>query len=427
MSERQRRPYQSRAATQSYVKNGTELLRKHRPDYTLLIIAALLLSVGLITIYTISPGLTQSTHTSASYYVVKQLIAIGLGLVGFALVVYFPVETWQKYLKPLLIVSIGAALAVRVVGQKVNGAYRWIQFGGFSFQAVELIKFTLIIWLATFLAQKIKEGKLTNSSSTLKPLVIVLLAIGIVVAGIQSDLGSTGVMVIMMAIMCFVAGLPLKRVALIGGIVVIGLVIAVSSSSYRRDRLFTFLHPTQNCQTTGTGYQACQAIIAVGSGGVLGKGLAKGVQDFGYLPESNNDSIFAVYAEQFGFIGSVILISLFLALFIRLRNIMEKAPNNYTRFIVAGVLGWIAAQTLINIGAMIGLLPLKGITLPLISYGGTSLIFVMIALGLVFNISYYTTERATDEEGTIKGNENENITMRRRDGRPYRTHLGNRT
>ena len=285
-------------ARQSYVKNGTEILRRHRPDYGLLIICAILLVIGLITIYAISPGLSQSTNTSPSYYVVKQMVAIGLGLVGFAVVVYLPVEIWQKYLKPLLIISIGAAFAVRLVGQRVNGAYRWIQVGGFSFQAVELIKFTLLIWLATFLAQRIKDGTIIDSKHTLKPIVIALLMIGIVVAGLQSDLGSTGVMVIMMAVMCFVAGLPLKRVAIIGGIVALGLVLAVSSSSYRRDRLFTFLHPTQNCQSTGTGYQACQAVIAVGSGGVFGKGLAKGVQDYGYLPESNNDSIFAGPAQR---------------------------------------------------------------------------------------------------------------------------------
>lgn len=423
MNQGRRRP----AAKTTYVKNGTELLRRHRPDYTLLIISAILLVIGLITIYAISPGLSQSTNTSPSYYVVKQMIAIALGLVGFSLVVYLPVEIWQKYLKPLLIISIGAAFAVRLIGTKVNGAYRWIQIGGFSFQAVELIKFTLLIWLATFLAARIKDGTIRDSKHTLKPLVLTLLAIGVVVAGIQSDLGSTGVMVVMMAVMCFVAGLPLKRVAMIGGIVAIGLVLAVSSSSYRRQRLFTFLHPTQNCQTTGTGYQACQAVIAVGSGGIFGKGLAKGVQDYGYLPESDNDSIFAVYAEQFGFVGVVVLLGLFLALFVRLKNIMEKAPNNYTRFIVAGVLGWIAAQLLINVGAMIGLLPLKGITLPLISYGGTSLIFVMVALGLVFNISYYTTARISDEEETLRGSNNEDLTMRRRDGRAYHARLGDRT
>jgi cell division protein FtsW len=398
---------------------GTGLLRRHRPDYNLLIIAVILLAVGLITIYAISPGLTQSGNVSSSYYVVKQLIAISLGVVGFAIAAYLPIEFWQKYIKQLIGLSLIAALAVRVLGQRVNGAFRWIQIGGISFQAVELIKFTLLIWLAYFLAQQIKNGKLKDFNSTLKPIVIALFAIGIVVAGLQSDLGSTGVMVVMMAVMCFIAGLPFKRIAIIGGIIIIGLILAVSSSTYRRDRLFTFLHPTQNCQTTGTGYQACQAVIAVGSGGLFGKGLARSVQDYGYLPESDNDSIFAVYAEQFGFVGVTILLCLFLALFKRIKDIMEKAPDNYTRLIVAGVLAWLATQALINIGAMVGLLPLKGITLPLISYGGTSIVFVMVIIGLIFNISHYTKARITEDEESQRGSKYEDIAMRRRNGRPY--------
>ena len=146
-------------------------------------------------------------------------------------------------------------------------------------------------------------------------------------------------MVVMMGIVAFISGVPFKRVAIIIGVVALVL-ISISSSSYREQRVFSFLHPTQNCQTAGSGYQACQALIAVGTGGLFGKGLARSVQDYGYLPEADNDSIFAVYAEQFGFIGVTILICLFMALFLRLVDIMKKSPNNYTRFLVAGVLGW---------------------------------------------------------------------------------------
>jgi cell division protein FtsW len=399
--------------------SGLSLLRKHRPDYGLVIIPVILLVIGLITIYAISPGLSQSANVSPSYYVSKQLIAIGLGFLAFLAMVFIRVDFWQKYIKHLIILSVIAAFAVRLVGQRINGAYRWIQIGGFSFQAVELIKFTLLIWLATFLAMQIRRGQIRSFKRTLQPVLIALLAIGVVVAGLQSDLGSTGVMVVMMVVMCFIAGIPLKRVAVFGGIVLIGLVLAVSASSYRQQRLLTFLHPTQNCQTTGSGYQACQAVIAVGSGGMFGKGLARGVQDYGYLPESNNDSIFAVYAEQFGFVGSVVLLSLFLALFIRLKNLMEKAPDNYTRLIVAGILAWTAAQALINIGAMVGLLPLKGITLPLISYGGTSIVFVMALMGLAFNISHYTKARITNDDETVGGEADENTSLRGRNRRPH--------
>ena len=176
----------------------------------------------------------------------------------------------------------------------------------------------------------------------------------------------------------------------------------------------TYLHPTSDCQTTG--YQACQALITIGSGGMFGLGLGRSVQAYGYLPESANDSIFAIYAEKFGFIGVSVLLGLFMALFSRLKNILERAPNAYTRLIATGILAWLSTQAIINIGAMIGLLPLKGITLPFISYGGTSLVFVTAALGLAFNISRYTSYgpviELTDEEGTYYGNSTDRRRLR---------------
>ena len=181
----------------------------------------------------------------------------------------------------------------------------------------------------------------------------------------------------------------MKRIAQIGGIIVIGATLAIMSTSYRRERVMTFLNPEADCQNAG--YQACQALIAVGSGGLVGKGLSHGAQAYGYLPEAANDSIFAIMAEKFGFVGVVLLLCLFMALFSRLVRILERAPDNFSRLVVTGVLAWLSTQALINVGAMIGLLPLKGITLPFISSGGTSIIFMLAALGLVFNISRYTT------------------------------------
>lgn len=189
--------------------------------------------------------------------------------------------------------------------------------------------------------------------------------------------------------MWFVAGLPVKRVLQFLGVVAIVLALAIGTSGYRRDRVMTFMNPERDCQTSG--YQACQALIAVGTGGLFGKGIGHSVQAYGYLPEAANDSIFAVLAEKFGFVGVSALLVVFWAFFTRLKNIMERAPDNFSRLVVAGILAWLSTQTIINIGAMIGLLPLKGITLPFISYGGTSIIFVTAAIGLVFNISRYTT------------------------------------
>jgi cell division protein FtsW len=193
----------------------------------------------------------------------------------------------------------------------------------------------------------------------------------------------------MMATMAYIAGLPMRRILMIGGVLLIALILAVSVTPYRRDRLQAYLHPEANCQSSG--YQACQALIAVGSGGIIGLGLGSSVQAYGYLPEAANDSIFAIYAEKFGFIGSVVLLAVFVAFFARLKSIAERSEDDFTRLLVIGVLAWLSVQTLVNVGAMIGLLPLKGITLPFISYGGTSVVFTAAAVGLAFQASQYTT------------------------------------
>ncbi|MBX4197406.1 putative lipid II flippase FtsW [Candidatus Saccharibacteria bacterium] len=364
--------------------------RKHKPDYWLLVIGSLLLTIGLVVVYSISPGLSASQHTSQSYFITKQLIDVGLGLAAFGIASYIPLEVWRRLAKPLALTAIVGSLIVMVSPiDDVYQAHRWIRLGGFSFQVAELIKLAILVGLASFLSDRWKQGRLADFNSTLKPLIFLLLAIGLVVAKLQSDLGSAGVMIAMMVLMAFVAGIPLKRAAMIAGLVVVLLVVAISSSSYRRDRLATFLHPQSDCQTTG--YQACQALISVGSGGVLGKGLGYSVQAYGYTPEASNDSIFSIMAEQFGFMGTVVIVVIYGAFIGRLKRIIEHTPNQFRRLLVVGVMAWLSTQMIINVGAMIGLLPLKGITLPLISQGGTSLIFITAALGIVFQISRYTS------------------------------------
>lgn len=364
--------------------------RKHRPDYWLVILSLILLSVGIVVVYAISPALSAANHVSGGYYVSKQLLAIALSIVAFFITFTVPLEWWKRTYKPLLVIAVIATVLALII--PVNPAYpahRWVRLGSFSFQSVELVKFAVMVWLAGFLASKIKQGTIADFNQTLKPIMIALLVIGVAVAGVQSDLGSTGVIIAMMTLMAFVAGLPLKKIFLVGGIIMIGLILSISAIPYRRARLVAFMHPEANCQSGG--YQACQALIAVGSGGIVGLGLGSSVQAYGYLPEAANDSIFAIYAEKFGFLGSALLLALLMAFFARLRYVIERTSDDFSRLIVVGVLAWLSVQALINIGAMIGLLPLKGITLPFISYGGTSVVFVAAAIGLVFQISQYTS------------------------------------
>jgi cell division protein FtsW len=388
-------------------------------------LSIIMLLLGLIVIYSISPGLAAGQGVSENYYVSKQLIAIGLGMVAFIITANISYTFWNTIEKPLILCAAFAAVAVRLFGDQVNGAYRWVQIGGMSFQAVELIKFVLLIWLAGFLVQRMQEHSLGDYQKTLKPLAIGLGGVAFVVAVLQSDLGSTGVILSMSLAMCFVAGLPLKRIVLFIGIATIGVVFAVSSTPYRRDRLATYLHPERDCEVAG--YQACQALIAVGSGGVFGKGVAHSVQAYGYLPEAANDSIFAIFAEKFGFFGTVVLLVISMVFFWRLKSIMERAPDNVSRLILVGILAWLSTQMFINMGAMLGILPLKGITLPFISYGGTSIIFVMACVGLAFNISRYTVVgRLSSTVTKTEGRTYEGTIDRRRDRRTYNAPVSRR-
>lgn len=389
--------------------------RRHRPDYLILIISLLLSVIGLVVVYSIGPALAVTENVSNTYFVSKQLIAVGLGLLAFGFFSMVSLQFLRDIRKGLLIASAIAVIALMIFGDNVNGATRWIQIGGLSFQVAEFLKLTLIIWLGAFLLEQSKKAELA-SKNTMKVLLIILGIIGVVVAGITSDLGSAAVMGAILAVMVFNAGVPMKPLMILFGVILVGGLLFISTSDYRRQRVETFLNPQADCQ--GAGYQACQSLIAIGNGGMFGRGLGQGVGAYGYIPEAANDSIFAISAEKFGFIGVSILISIYLALFYRLKLIIERTEDSFARLFVIGVLAWLGFQTIINVGAMVGLLPLKGITLPFVSYGGTSIVFVMAALGVVFHISRYTNFEPIRSQ-TGKGIKDENRSVGGRVRRPY--------
>lgn len=393
---------------------GSGQQRKHRPDYFLLVLMSALLVIGAVVVYAIGPGLTNNKNLPENYFSSKQLTAIALGIVGFVIASRIPIERWKKYQWPLIFFAAVIAVAVRFVGEEINGAHRWIQVGGFSFQAAELVKLAIVLWVAHYLSRKRQAGQM-QSIEVLKPLAVLAGLIIVIVAGMQSDLGSAAVMMAIIGVCAYVAGLPMKRILLVGCTVALLATIAIVSTPYRRDRVATFFNPEADCQAEG--YQACQALITVGSGGLFGKGLGRSVQAYGYLPEPANDSIFAIVSEKFGFVGSVTVLALFWLLYRRIAQIARAASSDYARLIVSGVLVWLSVQMIINVGAMIGLLPLKGITLPFVSYGGTSIIFVMIAMGIVFQVSRYTDLSADGPQ---------NSTLNRRQGVNHRYSRTNR-
>ena len=248
--------------------SSDNLSRQHQPDYLLIIIAMALSVVGLIVVYSISPALAVTKNVSQSYFVTKQIIAIVMGLIAFFIFSRLSFDYVKKIRMPLVVLSFISVILVQVMS---SGTSRWVQIGGLSFQVAELIKLTLLIWLAWFLVEKTQKNEINDSKKTLRVLLIILALIGVIVAKVESDLGSAGVLIAIMGIMAFVAGLPLKKVVLITTLIVLLVSVAIASTPYRRARVATFLNPTSDCQDAG--YQVCQALIAVGSGGVVGKGL----------------------------------------------------------------------------------------------------------------------------------------------------------
>jgi cell division protein FtsW len=375
--------------------------RRHRPDYLLPIIALGLAAIGIVVLFSISPAIAvEQQGTSGSQLVIRQLIAVALGLLLFGIATIVPLEHWRRLCKPLLIIAALATLLALVLPVSAEyPAHRWIRVAGFSFQSVELLKFAGTMWLASFLASRSEKGLIANARSTLGPLFFVMVGVAVVVAALQSDFGSFAVIVAMMGVMAFIAGLPIRRVVTVLAIIAILVVLLISAIPYRRQRLSAFLRP--NCATSG--YQSCEALIAVGSGGLIGLGLGRSVQAYGYLPEAYDDSIFAIYAEKFGFVGVTLIVGLFTLLFARIKRVADRAPDEFSRLVVMGILVWLSVQTIINMGAMVGILPLKGITLPLISYGGSSVLMIMAALGIVFQVSKYTLLQDVTENGFING------------------------
>lgn len=366
-------------------------IRRHRPDYSLVLISGILLMLGMIVIYAVSPALSQRSIDSIgdNHFFYRQLVFVAMGIAAFLATSLFPIRLWRSVQPALVIASVVASIALFVPGLRleVNGAVRWIDLGIISFQPSELIKFTIVMYFAAFLSERIRQGTLNDRSFTLNPVLVVTLLLSLDIVIVQRDMGTMISVVAIIMTMLWTAKVRLRDLGIMLGALGAGGALTVLLFPHRMARILTFLNPESDVD--GAGYHINQALIAIGSGGVIGKGLGRSVQVYGYLPEAANDSIFAILAEKFGFIGSVVVIFLYAALFLKILRVIERAPNMHMRLIASGVFAWLFSHTIINIGAMLSLLPLTGITLPFLSLGGTSLIFMMAALGLIFNISRY--------------------------------------
>ena len=360
----------------------------HAPDYVLLGTIGILLVFGLLMLSSASTVISFQS-TGDSYFFVKHQLLYGVlpGILFFLIAIRLPYAIWKKFAFWMLIISIGLLVIVLLpgVGKTVGGATRWIDIGLFSFQPSEIVKITFLIYLATWLAKKGSHGISDIEYGTIPFLSI----IGIVTILFlkQPDLGTLLVILAISFLIYFIAGAPWRHIISIVGVGILLLLILVMSSPYRAERLKTFMGGGDEL---GPGYHIQQAKIAIGAGGFFGLGLGRSQQKFRYLPEVQGDSIFAIIAEELGFIFAVAVIMAFVLLMIRGFKIARGSPDEFGKLLAAGITIWFVIQAMINLGAMVGLLPLTGITLPFISYGGSSLAISLFAVGLLLNISRYT-------------------------------------
>lgn len=365
-------------------------VRRHKPDYMMLIILIMLLLLGLIIIYSIGPALAIKHDLDESHFMYRQIAYLLIAGVAFAVTSMIPFRKWMKIQPYMTVIAVISCLLLLIphFGKEVYGATRWIDLGPIQFQPAELVKFAIIFYLAYLLTNKIKQNKINSIPDTLYPFGIIMGLAGIFIAILQKDLGTMIAISVIMLTMLYFAEISAKNMSIVLGVLGIAMVFAIILFPHRLSRITTFLHPEDNADTSA--YQINQALIAVGSGGVFGKGIGHGTQAYGYLPEAANDAIFAILSEKLGFIGTTITVGLFGTLLFRMLQVVRRASSVYTRLLAAGIFGWIMAHTVVNIGAILGLLPLTGITLPFISFGGSSLVLMMAGLGVMFRISRYT-------------------------------------
>ncbi len=322
-----------------------------------------------------------------SYYFVKNQLVNGVipGLVAFFVTSFVPLGFWRKWSAVMLFVSVALLVLVFVpgIGQDFGTfANSWVQIGSFSFQPAELVKLTFLLYLADWLVKQ--KDALKDYRTGLLPFLAVLGVIAGLIL-LQPDLGTLSIIVAMAVIVYFVAGghvMHLVALGLAGGL---AFFIAIQSSAYRLARFTTFLHPELDPE--GLGYQVNQALLAVGSGGFFGRGYGHSLQKFQYLPEVIGDSIFAVLAEELGFLFTVVFLACYVWMIVRGLGIAEKSEDLFAKYLVTGVMAWVGIQACINIGAMVAILPITGVPLPLVSYGGTSLIVTLAGLGFVVSAS----------------------------------------
>ncbi len=411
--------------------------RSHRPNYMIALYAGLLMMVGLIVMYAIGPqraellnSLYNTDNYSSNYFFIRQVQYTLLAIFFVISMMFVPLKLLRDKSGWVLLLAIATSLILFLFGNVMEvsygmensladcklGACRWIKVGPVSFQPAEFLKFGVLLFLSRFMAEKIQQGKINNLKESIIPVLLITVFVGMLVVFFQKDLGTGVALLAIIGSMWAVSGLSIKNSSIMLAGLALVMILSVALAPHRMARIETFLKgdevSSSDKSSDSATYHARQARMALGSGYLFGVGIGNSVQAAGYLPEAINDSVFAIVGETFGFIGAVILILIFTALLWQIISMAKMLPDAWHKMIVAGVFGWLSAHVVINIASMTGVFPLTGITLPFLSFGGTSMVFVALAIGLVLHVSRYTIHKQIGEEVT-----HESIHGRRRVGR----------
>ncbi len=355
-------------------------------DRSLILLVGALLGLGLIMLTSASMSVAESSTGQPFFFLLQQLLAVGIGLFLAFILLQVPTDFWEQTAPLLLVFAILLLVAVFVpgVGREVNGSTRWLSIAGINLQVSEPARLLVLMYISGY-AVRHRDDLGAGILEFGRPMVVVLFVCGLLLA--EPDFGATVVMLLISMAVLFVAGAPLRYFLMLCGLVASLLLMLAISAPYRLARLTGFTDPWSD--PFGTGFQLTQSLIAIGSGEWFGVGLGNSVQKLFYLPEAHTDFVFAVIAEEFGVAGTVVLIGLFAALVWRALCIsMDAAERDryFQAYLAFGIAIWQGAQVIINLGVNMGILPTKGLTLPLISYGRSSLIITLMALALLLRI-----------------------------------------
>ncbi len=351
--------------------------------WLLVTLVAILCLMGVVMVLSASSIVSLQSYGSPWHFFIRQWIWLLIGCAGFGLAVKVDHQAWRRPARPIMYVTIAMLLAVLVpgVGVSAYGASRWIGTSSVQIQPSEVAKLALIIFAADVLDRRAGKGDWKYQAAP----VLAVLGLLVVLIMAQPDMGTSLVLVVIAASMLFTANLPGRVLAGMGGVGVVGAYLMAKAAPYRWKRMTAFLHPFADARNSG--YQSVQALLALSHGHVLGDGIGSSVASYGYLPNAQTDFIFAVIGEETGLVGGFFVSALFVMLTLVGVRVASRAPTRFAALAASGITAWLVGQAVINIGAVVGLLPVTGVPLPFVSFGGSALVISLFGIGILANIA----------------------------------------